>query len=112
MVLEFGFLRKVHIQATVLSSEEICILEESLCVDTSSNLYNNIHACIISELKPLSSYFKVQITLRGQNQSMLVVAMVNCGTTALFISEWFVKKNRICTYLLPHQIPLYNIDGS
>ena len=38
--------------------------------------------------------------------------MVDCGATALFINEAFVKKNRIRTYPLNREIPLYNIDGS
>jgi hypothetical protein len=38
--------------------------------------------------------------------------MVDCGATALFISERFVKKHKIRTHLLNYEIPLYNIDGS
>ena len=38
--------------------------------------------------------------------------MVDCGATALFISKRFVRDNKIRTHPLPHEIPLYNIDGS
>jgi transposase InsO family protein len=38
--------------------------------------------------------------------------MVDCGATALFISEKFVEKNKVRTYRLQREIPLYNIDGS
>jgi hypothetical protein len=38
--------------------------------------------------------------------------MVDCGATALFIGEKFVKKNNIRTYRLQREIPLFNIDGS
>lgn len=38
--------------------------------------------------------------------------MVDCGTTAHFISEKFVRENKICMHPLSREIPLYNIDGS
>ena len=38
--------------------------------------------------------------------------MVDCGATALFISERFVKTNKVRTHPLICKIPLYNIDGS
>jgi hypothetical protein len=38
--------------------------------------------------------------------------MVDCGATALFISQRFVKENKIHTHLIQREIPLYNIDGS
>jgi hypothetical protein len=38
--------------------------------------------------------------------------MVDCGATALFISERFVKMNKVHTHPLTRKIPLYNIDGS
>ena len=38
--------------------------------------------------------------------------MVDCGATALFISEKFVRENKIRTYPFSREIPLYNIDGS
>jgi hypothetical protein len=38
--------------------------------------------------------------------------MVDCGTTALFINERFVKRHKIRSHLLHHEIPLYNINGS
>jgi len=38
--------------------------------------------------------------------------MVDCGATALFIGERFVKRNKIRTHPLVREIPLYNIDGS
>jgi len=38
--------------------------------------------------------------------------MVDCGATALFISERFVKEKYICMHSLVCEIPLYNINGS
>jgi len=38
--------------------------------------------------------------------------MMDSGATALFISRRFIEGNRIRTYPLPRQIPLFNIDGT
>ena len=96
----------------MLLPEEICVPKENPYVDASPNPCNNISSCIIPELKSSSSHFKIKIVLKGQNRSASVAAMVDCGATALFINEAFVKKNRIRTYPLNREIPLYNIDGS
>jgi hypothetical protein len=96
----------------VLSPEKICVPKEDPYVDASPNPCNNISSCIIPELKSSNSHFKIKVILKGQNRSASVAAMVDCGATALFINEAFVKKNRIRTYLLNREIPLYNIDGS
>jgi hypothetical protein len=98
-------------QATVMLPERISASENGLS-NTNSNLCININSCVVSELTPSSSHFKVQITLRGRNCSTTIAAMVDCGATALFISRRFVKKNKIRTHLIPHEILLYNIDGS
>ena len=99
-------------RAAALLPEEACVTKESLGVDASPSPCNNISSCIIPELKTSSSHFKIKIVLRGQNRSASVAAMVDCGATALFINEEFVKRNRIRTYPLNREIPLYNIDGS
>ena len=77
----------------------------------NSNPCNNIDACIVPELTPSSSHFKIQVSLKGWNRSASVAAMVDCGAIALFISERFVKTNSVRTHPLVHNIPLYNIDG-
>ena len=61
---------------------------------------NNIASSIIPKLTPLSSYFKIQVSLKGWNNSTTVAAMVDSGATALFINERFVKANNFCTYPL------------
>ena len=81
-------------------------------VDANSSLYANISSCVVPELKPTGSHFKVNVILKGRNRSTTVAAMVDCGATALFISERFVKRHKIRTCLLVRKIPLYNIDGS
>ena len=40
-----------------------------------------------------------------------LVTMVNCGATALFISERFMKTNKVHIHPLVCKIPFYNIDG-
>jgi hypothetical protein len=92
--------------------ENVCASKDNLSLTTNSNPYGNINPCTVPELTPSSSHFKVRITLRGWNRSTTVVAMVDSGATALFISKRFVKENRICTHLILHEIPLYNINGS
>jgi Reverse transcriptase (RNA-dependent DNA polymerase) len=79
---------------------------------TNSNPCNNIDSCIVPELMPSSSHFKIQVSLKSRNRSTSVVAMVDCRATTLFISERFVKTNSIRTHPFVCNIPLYNIDGS
>ena len=38
--------------------------------------------------------------------------MIDSGATALFISKRFVERNKIFKHTLPHEIVLYNIDGT
>jgi hypothetical protein len=95
-----------------MSPKDVCASENGLTSIANSNLYDNINSCVIPELTPSSSHFKVQILLKGRNRSASLAAMVDCGATALFISKRFVRDNKIRTYLLPRAIPLYNIDGS
>ena len=99
-------------QAAVSLPEDICASENGLNLTANSNLCTNINSCVISELTPLGSHFKIQITLKGWNRSASAAAMVDCGATALFISKRFVKTNCVRTHLLSHEIPLYNINRS
>jgi Retroviral aspartyl protease len=98
-------------QAAVTLPENACASKNGLSI-ANSNPCNNIDSCVIPELKRESSHFKIRIALKGRNRSALVVAMVDCGATALFISKRFVKENKIRTHLISCEIPLYNIDGS
>jgi RNase H-like domain found in reverse transcriptase/Reverse transcriptase (RNA-dependent DNA polymerase)/Integrase zinc binding domain/Chromo (CHRromatin Organisation MOdifier) domain/Integrase core domain len=111
-VARTGFLNRAHAKAAVLASERACGSREGPKSIEDLNSYSGINSCVIPELKPSSSHFKVNVNLKGRNRSASVAAMVDCGATALFISKRFVKSNRIRTYLLPREIPLYNIDGS
>jgi predicted aspartyl protease len=77
-----------------------------------SNPCNHISSCVIPELKPSGSHFKIEVVLKGRNRRASVAAMVDCGATALFISERFVKRNKVCTHPLAQKIALCNIDGS
>jgi hypothetical protein len=106
-----GFLTQALTQAAVTLPECICASENGLST-ANSNLCNSINSCVIPELTPSSSHFKIRITLKGQNRSASVAAMVDCDATALFISKRFMKENKICMHLISREIPLYNIDGS
>ena len=88
------------------------VSEKSPALVVKSNFYNNISSCVIPELNPSSSHFKVRINLKGQNHNTFIAAMVDCGATALFISKKFIKKHKVRTHLLFREIPLYNIDGT
>ena len=92
--------------------EKVCVSRKVPWVDANPTPCNNMSSSTVSELKPSGSHFKVTVTLQGRNRSAVVVAMVDSGATALFISERFVRKNRIRTCPLQREIPLYNIDGS
>lgn len=85
-----------------------------MCPDfaTSSNPCNSINSCVIPELERSGSHFKIEVVLKGRNRSASVAAMVDCGATSLFISEEFVKKNKVRTRPLSRRILLYNIDGT
>ena len=102
----------MHVKAAVLLPDKVCISESNSCDMMNPPSCDHTHSCIIPKLKPSDSHFRIPIGLKGQNHNALVVAMVDCGATALFISDWFVKENRICTYSLECEIPLYNINGS
>ena len=103
-----GFLKGGHVRATVLSPK----IESDLgtgrilnsCIDDKRN--------VVPELNPSDSHFKIRVVLEGQNRSALVAAMVDCGATALFISERFVKTNKVHTRPLPWKVRLCNINGS
>ena len=61
-----GFLKRAHTKAAVLSLEEIGVSnvsKEGPSFTAKSNSYNDISACVISELKPSSSHFKIEVNL-------------------------------------------------
>ena len=94
----------------MLLPENVYALSDNL--SSGSTCCNNIDSCTIPELNLSNPYFKVQVELKGWNCCTTVVAMVDCGATALFISKRFVKTNCVHTHPLACPIPLYNIDGS
>jgi gag-polyprotein putative aspartyl protease len=96
----------------MLSPGKVCASKIDLDLTANLNPCNNIDSCVIPELTLSSPHFKVQVELKGRNCCASVAAMVDCGATALFISERFVKTNRVRTHPLVHKIPLHNIDGS
>lgn len=59
---------------------------------------------MLLEVTPMGSLFKIKVILEGWNRSTLVVAIVDCGATTLFISEKFVKENKVRTNPLDWKI--------
>lgn len=95
----------------MLLPNNVCVSEtDSNCV-TSSSFHNDIDSCVVPELTPLNLHFKIQVNLKSQNWSASVVAMVDCSAIVLFISERFVKMNKVHTHSFVHKIPLYNINS-
>ena len=99
-------------QATAMLPEYECTTKNGLNLTANLSSCNSINSCVVSELTPSSLHFKIQTTLKGQNCSASVAAMVDCGATALFISRKFIKDNKVRMHPLPHEVPLYNINGS
>ena len=95
-----GFLKRGHVPVATMSPKKRGALE----VDKVSNLCNNISSSMLLEVTPMGSLFKIKVILEGWNRSILVVAMVDCGATTLFISEKFVKENKVRTNPLDWKI--------
>ena len=102
-----GFLNGRRVKVAAWSPQK----ESASCSDQISNPCN-ISSCVISEVRPTGSHFKIKIVLEGRNRSALVAAMVDSGATALFINERFVRENKVRTRPLGRKIRLCNIDGS
>jgi len=99
-------------RAAVLLPDKVCISEKDSYVTSDPPFCDRNRSCIVPELKLSDLHFRIPIGLRGRNRNAFIAAMVDCGATALFISDRFVKENRIRTCPLEREIPLFNIDGS
>ena len=84
---------QMHARAAVLLPEKLCISKESPYVIASPNQNDSVCSCVVPELKPSNSHFRIKVDLRGHNRNASVAAMVDCGATALFIGDRFVKEN-------------------
>ena len=89
-----GFLTEAYMSAAVCLPKSEYALNYGLDLNMRPNLYDKVNSCVVTELKPLSLHFKVQVTLTGWNCNAPVVAMMDCGATILFISKRFVKDQR------------------
>ena len=45
----------------------------------------------IQEINPTSSHFRIQVRIRERGHNIATAAMVDCGATALFVDNEFVK---------------------
>ena len=103
---------RVRAAMTLPKNVFVCASKVDPEFTTSSSSYNKIDSCVVLELLLSSSHFKIMVGLQGRNCSVSVVAMVDCGATALFLSKEFVRRNWVHMHPLTRKIPLYNIDGS
>src|ERR1700761_4210941 len=81
----------------------------------ATSSYNSLPSCKIStvlEIDPNASHFQIQVKIRGRRHSIATAAMVDCGATALFLGNDFVKRHNLRTTLLRQPINIFNIDGT
>jgi hypothetical protein len=107
-----GFLKRARAQAAVALPEGIRVSNSTSDLTEYTNSCNNTETCVVPELEPAGSHFRIRVDLRGRNRNASVAAMVDSGATALFISEKFIKENRVRTHPLTREISLLNIDGT
>jgi len=46
----------------------------------------------------------------NSNFQMAMNVLIDCGTTGKFIDIEYIWSYELCTYCLPHAIPVYNVD--
>ena len=63
-----------------------------------------------TEVGTNSLYLRVEIESTDNQRKYGVCALVDSGTTGLFIDREYVKSNRIPTTKLPQLIPVFNVD--
>ena len=78
----------------------------------SDDAHINYPYVILPETKQDLLHFHIFISLRGRKRTIKSSAMVNSGTTSLFISDKFVARQCMLKELLLRKIILYNIDGA
>ena len=63
---------------------------------------------------PSENSLAIDIELESTNSGVKrrTSALVDCGTTGLFINEDYIQKNEIPTRTLIEVIPVFNIDGT
>jgi hypothetical protein len=63
--VQSGFLIRAYTKATVVLSEKMYALKNDLSLTANSKCHDENTPCVIPELTPLSSHFKVQVVLKG-----------------------------------------------
>lgn len=71
-------------------------------------IYDSVSACRISEIVPGANHFRVQ----SQVNENTIRAMLDSGTTGLFISKHYAECAKLFLQRLRQDLPLHNIDGS
>ena len=54
----------------------------------------------------------VDVTLQGEKRSITIPALVDSGTSHVFMSRQFAEQMNMRLLPFPEPIPLYNVDGS
>ena len=55
---------------------------------------------------------EVELETMDMQHTQQVQALLDCGTTGLFMDVTFVEKHQLTTHPLTQFIPVYNIDGT
>ena len=67
---------------------------------------------ILATLSDNSLTINVELESTDSGVKHRTYALVDCGTTALFINKDYVRKNEIPTQKLIEAIPVFNVDGT
>ena len=71
-----GFLNWACMKAAMLLPDKVCILKKDFYVILDPPFCDRNRSCIVPELKLLDSYFRIPISLRGQNHNAFIAATV------------------------------------
>jgi hypothetical protein len=99
----------VNISSLNVSSSVVIAAYQVMMSDDAHNNYNYV---ILPETKQDPLHFHISISLCGRTQTLKSSAMVDSGTTSMFISDKYVARHQMLKELLTRKIILYNIDGS
>ena len=107
------------------SASEVNISDTSLDSYVSPSVVNAAHQVMMSdgahinlsyvflpETKQDPLHFHISIPLRGRKRIVKSSAMVDSGTTSLFISDKFMARNCMLKEPLERKIVLHNINGT
>ena len=71
-----------------------------------------INKITIPSIQKDGLHFQFYVTLKGENRSARVVAMVDSGASGVFLNRSFCEVNGVTVQPLEQAITVYNIDGT